>query len=590
MHMFKRFINLISDMTFLKKMMIIYLLCVLCPLLTISVYYYRISSESTEQQKRESFEKIIESAAKGIEDCINSAIIDGEYLGVNNTIYTMLSTKDGDRYDFYSVASNIDSMVRGFNSLGVVDSLMIYCDNPSLYRNSSVIFLDDNIRDTQWYKDYKENDGLYYLYSVTEGDIYNECGDIVILYEGSHSWKSDREIIFKITLGRDRITEILRRNALDGKFYLADADGRIIASSETEMFDGGCTDKSVQEVYEQEGFEFITYELNMPKDFILVARYDKFSIKDIISGLTPGFFIIVLINLVFASVIIALISLSLSGRINLVTETMKKMSNQQFELMEENGAGNDEIGVLIKGTNNAIYKINNLIEKVYVAEIEKQDATLKALHSQINPHFMFNMLEVIRLNAMMKKETETAENIKNLSKMLRKIITWGKDVITVKEELTFVDAYLKLQKYRLGNECRIEVEADEKALLQMIPKMAIQVFVENAFVHGLLGDEEKVIKISVKRNGDRVEYSVYDNGTGIDAITLEKIKNKEIISEKNIGIMNVLKRMTLCYGDCFDFEISSLENEFTLVKIDMPYNTDEIYTGEVSEYAEGNDS
>ncbi len=578
--MIKRFINIISDMTFIKKMIFIYILCILCPLLTISVYYYRISSQSAKEQKKESFEKTIEAAAKGIEDCINSAIIDGEYLGVNDTIYRMLSTKSGDRYDFYSVASNIDSMVRGFNSLGVVDSLMIYCDNPFLYRNSSVIFLDENLRNEQWYRNFKENDGLYYLYSVTESDIYNECGDIVILYKGSHAWKSDNEIIFKITLRRDRITEILRRNALDGKFYLADSTGRIIASSETEMFDNGCSDKYVQQVYEQEGFEFISYELNMPKDFTLVARYDKFSVKDIISGLTPGFFIIVLINLIFASVIIALISTRLSRRINLVTETMKKMSNQQFELMEENDAGNDEIGVLIKGTNNAIYKINNLIEKVYVAEIEKQDATLKALHSQINPHFMFNMLEVIRLSAIMKKESETAENIKNLSKMLRKIITWGKDVIPIKEELTFVEAYLNLQKYRLGNECRIEVDADESAILQMIPKMAIQVFVENAFVHGLLGDEEKIIKIAVKRNGDRVEYSVFDNGVGIDAKTLEKIKSKEIISDKNIGIMNVLKRLTLCYGDDFSFEISSLENEFTLVKIDMPYNTDEIYNKE----------
>jgi two-component system sensor histidine kinase YesM len=155
-----------------------------------------------------------------------------------------------------------------------------------------------------------------------------------------------------------------------------------------------------------------------------------------------------LINLVFPSLFIVYITSSLHVRILRILKHMRKVGDQNFELIK--GVNyQDEIGELTQAFNRMASKIKRLINEVYKADIQKKDlelqrkqAQLSALQSQINPHFLFNVLETIRMRSILKNEEETAKIIQNMAKMLRKSFIWGKDWVSVDEEIYLIKFFL----------------------------------------------------------------------------------------------------------------------------------------------------
>ncbi len=139
--------------------------------------------------------------------------------------------------------------------------------------------------------------------------------------------------------------------------------------------------------------------------------------------------------------------------------------------------------------NRMADRMNSLIDTAYRCrlkeqkmDIARQNAELMALYSQINPHFLFNALESIRMHSILKKEEETADMIQKLAIMVRQNVDWSSDSNTIKRELAFVEAYLSLQKYRFGERLSYQINAQEDCQNILVPKLTITTFVENACV------------------------------------------------------------------------------------------------------------
>jgi len=260
---------------------------------------------------------------------------------------------------------------------------------------------------------------------------------------------------------------------------------------------------------------------------------------------------------------------------------MDKIKKEEFCLIEGNRS-KDEIGLLIEDFNNMIQKIRSLIEDVYKAdlqkknlELERKQAELNALQSQVNPHFLFNTLESLRVRSLLKDETETAEMIHHLSKIYRSMFIWKNDIITVKEEIEFINDYLELQKYRFADKFDYEVNVPEDVLACRIPKMTIQPFIENSCVHGMKKQiDEGFIYLGIEKLEDRLVINIRDNGIGMSEEKLSKIlsslNNDQYFHNDNIGIKNVYNRLKLYYGDQFQFDIRSSSNVGTQIYISIP--------------------
>ncbi|MBP1889475.1 LytS/YehU family sensor histidine kinase [Clostridium moniliforme] len=252
-------------------------------------------------------------------------------------------------------------------------------------------------------------------------------------------------------------------------------------------------------------------------------------------------------------------------------ERIKSIANMMFHIsnyiVEE--------AVLKMAQNELNEKNIKFIEaKKEKAELEKEfeACRLKALQSQINPHFLFNVLNSISSLAIIEEAPKTQEVIYDLSNLLRYTLKKVDKILPIEEELDYIESYLSLQKVRFGERLDYKIDIDNELKDKKIPFMTIQTFVENAIVHGLeLKEDGGRVDIYSEENEDSLILCIKDNGTGITRDKLneirEDLKYKYDNNLDKIGINNVNKRMAHYYGDDYNIEIQSKVREGTLVKI-----------------------
>jgi len=230
---------------------------------------------------------------------------------------------------------------------------------------------------------------------------------------------------------------------------------------------------------------------------------------------------------------------------------------------------NDEIGRLGSEYDQMISRINDLINKVYVAEIEEKKAELKALQAQINPHFLYNTLDTIYWKAVSGDNESVQESINALSKLFRLALNFGNEMSLVSQEKEFIGYYILLQGIRYKNKFEYEIKFDEATLNYKIPKLILQPFVENAIIHGLeVANRKTFLKITSILDGEYIHFTIRDNGPGIPEEKLNQIMSNS--DAKSYGIRNVRNRLALYYNNDFEFDVNSQIDKGTEISIRIP--------------------
>ena len=290
------------------------------------------------------------------------------------------------------------------------------------------------------------------------------------------------------------------------------------------------------------------------------------------------------ISLLLPAFVLYKINNSIVYRIKKLDQVFGKRENDEL-VRVDNPEGSDELGNLMFNYNKMVDQVNNLIKIVYKERLKEQEmsiarqkAELLALHSQINPHFMFNALESIRMHSLIKGEIETAEMVEKLALMERQYVNWDSDMISIEQEVSAVEAYLLLQKYRFGDKLKYEISIEESCKKRLIPKLTVVTFVENACVHGMENKtSECFVYLRVYNKNNDFIIEVEDTGNGIDDERLNEIREKaktinieDLKSDKHIGIYNALLRLKMTMGDKYRFDIESEEGIGTLIQIIFP--------------------
>ncbi len=277
--------------------------------------------------------------------------------------------------------------------------------------------------------------------------------------------------------------------------------------------------------------------------------------------------------------IIALYAGNFSKRLNNFKVQIHKAAAGDFNLSTVNG--NDEIADLYKDLNTMINSLQHLITTIYEEQVQKEklnsrqkEVEFKMLASQINPHFLYNTLETIRMKARCNGEKDIEELVKMLAKIMRRNIQAGDTLVTLKSELELVEYYLKIQQYRFGERIHFHINLYCDVEQLKIMPLIIQPIVENAFIHGLEAKEgEGEIKIDVNMT-DSLYIIVEDDGIGMTGETLEEIKDSlndyARLTRSSIGLNNVNQRIKLLYGDKYGLLIESEENKGTKITIQLP--------------------
>ena len=250
----------------------------------------------------------------------------------------------------------------------------------------------------------------------------------------------------------------------------------------------------------------------------------------------------------------AFFTLKLTRPIEEVADKMLQVQTEGFDIKLPD-YDNKEFHEISFAFNQMTEYINNLIKQVYEKQISIKEMELKFLQTQMNPHFMFNVLNALALQARIDGNEEICELISTFSKLIQaKIYRSDTEKVKIREELEYVGYYLKIQQFRYGDALSWNVETEGKDILEMrLPKLCIQLLVENALVHGL---EPKTgagrVDIHIKGGEEGVYITVTDDGIGFDADGEVKLPIRETVPDKrhnHVGLNNVDHIIRLMYGE-----------------------------------------
>lgn len=238
----------------------------------------------------------------------------------------------------------------------------------------------------------------------------------------------------------------------------------------------------------------------------------------------------------------------------------------------------DEFGIIAKAYNNMLIDIKNLIESNKEEVSLRMQSEIKALEAQFNPHFLFNTLETIRIMIKLDKE-KAGDIIVNLSSLLRYGINNEIHSVKLKDDIGYINSYLKILKYRFGDKLQFKINIEDQVLESVIPKLLLQPVIENSIKYGFENKSTINIEITSIIKDDIINIVIKDDGCGIEKermYYLKKLLSKNQNDTDTIGLYNIKKRIQLIYGEEYGVEIDSIEGEGTRVTIILPYIRKEV--------------
>lgn len=314
----------------------------------------------------------------------------------------------------------------------------------------------------------------------------------------------------------------------------------------------------------------VNYTRDNTYDFITVGVIPENAIYQKVDILNEKITLVAVLCIASVILLTVLTTGLFAKRIKIIVRTIQKIQKGDFSARAEVGDSGDEVQVIANNLNIMSKRIDEYIKKEYVYKLRQKDAMLKqktdqlyTLQMQVNPHFLYNTLEVIRMTALGAGDTGAEKMIKLLAKMLRSTVKGGM-FLTVREELQNCESYLELVKIRFGDRLRVSYHIDPRILSYTIPKNIMQPIVENSIVHG--GKANSISIEGVYEDG-KIIITVSDNGVGIPGPALSGINaqlNKPYdIKDNRIGIFNANSRIKLLFGDKYGVRLKSSPGEGT---------------------------
>lgn len=299
------------------------------------------------------------------------------------------------------------------------------------------------------------------------------------------------------------------------------------------------------------------------------------SIEELNQTLITGTLLLLSITLIIGIIL----SGSIDRRFAIVLDKIREVSQGNLKISSSN-LGSDEIGIFDTSFTHMVHQVNQLIEKNYITEIRKKDAEFMALQAQINPHFLFNSLEIINSLIEVERYHTACEVNQRLSDLLRYSINHNSSgIVTLAEEIDYMNNYVYIQHIRFENKFTFQTDIDERCLGCHIVKLVFQPFIENSIKHGFSGiPSGGHILFSVRVEDENLLISIQDNGKGMEAseyaglmARLDK-EDFDDFQEQNesIGILNIHYRLKLKFGAAYQLTITTGEGQGMCTRLRIP--------------------
>lgn len=404
------------------------------------------------------------------------------------------------------------------------------------------------------------------------------------------SGSGEKEGVFFIDLNYSAISGLCDQSTVGTKGYafILDARGNIVYHPQQQQLYNELQTENISLIMDTDEDTVLTGTGNNGKLYS-ISRSDKTgwtvvdctNVRELLSKSRQAQSIYVLTAVVL--VIVALLfsrfmARSITLPIQKLRDSMKKVQEGDFSVSDVVVDSRNEIGSLTKSFDVMTHRIQELMEQNVHEQEQKRKSELKALQSQINPHFLYNTLDSIIWMAEGKKNEEVVLMTASLARLLRQSISNEDEVVPIANEVEYARGYLTIQKMRYKDKLEFQIDVDPSILHIPLIKLVLQPIIENAIYHGLKYKESKGLLIikGFPKDGNAV-LQVIDDGVGMDEETLAHIYDRHKVNyhSNGVGVYNVQKRLKLYYGEDYGITYESVVGKGTTATITIPGRQEE---------------
>lgn len=582
--------NIINNMKIRTKLIISYLSIVIVTVLIVGVYLTSRMNNIVVENAIKEGRYNNNSIKSRMEEVLKLAINTSDMIYQDDNLHSMLK-REYDNYgqvvSAYNEYTILSDYLKYYNEFNRVE---MYVDNDTLLNATGIFKVTDEIRGSSWYNKAIDDKGIItWLYKRDE-----TTGNYSLsLVRSINSISRGHIGVLVISINPNYLANIVNDELYKTSILV---DGKVIYSNDLkvgEIADLGGSEAEASYYYEineefnENGDHLILNTFKLDKSFnntfqVLVNVPVDIITMESNTVIKKGILIIGIV-IMSSLIVILYFSKNFSDRINILRSEMHKVVKGNFNI-KKSMDGNDEISEVYDDLYIMMESINKLIDEVYIRKIQQEklmvkqkEAEFKMLANQINPHFLYNTLETIRMRAFCSGDRELASIVKKLGKIMRRNLEVSNKNVSFESELELVKNYLEIQglrfKGKVEHEFNIEIDSKKYNILPLL----LQPIVENAFVHGLEGTKEKgKIVVSAFEDLGYLLVEISDNGCGMSKERLEFINdnlgktNKKENGHQSIGMGNINERIKIFYGDEYGIHVFSELNVGTKVVLVLP--------------------
>ncbi|MBO8436819.1 MAG: sensor histidine kinase [Spirochaetes bacterium] len=487
-----------------------------------------------------------------------------------------------------SIMTRLEALVSSRDDLvGIsvfsTDGNMLISTRPAIYDSK------DSIASELWFSRALGGEGDFFFTGPQRSSLGGN--GYVISYSTTISYRAMSKAIpavLLIELNFNAVAELLDSAHLSdtGYIYIISNDGDLVYHPKQRIMDDVLQHEDLESINEHVFGSYIsTFEGRERLTIIQTVGHTRWRLVGIAfmdELLEPlKLFRITLVAIMFFSIIVliitsSLIAMHITRPLRELETNMRRVRDGDFTFTAPH-YGSKEVESLSRSFELMIIRIEELMDKVRTTEALKRQRELDALQAKINPHFLYNTLDSVVWMAESGDNQGVVKMVTALASLFRISIAKGHDIITLKEELSHVESYLDIQSMRYRDKFRFTIDLPKELENTPTIKLIIQPIVENSIYHGIKYlQEEGLIEIKVRAEGDNIEIIIHDNGIGMDeetkaSLTKKNRDRKHLTDGNGIGIENIDERIKLSYGNEYGLKIESELDEGTTVTITIPH-------------------
>ena len=566
--------SLLLDVGLRGKLLCIFFLLLLLPLGAFTLYAFHRINTVIEEQTFSASQKAFEDTHTAVEDLFGRLTQVADILTMDPTLYALASgdsetTSYIQRLDDRNRISTTFAYLR---SMSGVDRIRLYVDNDYLYTNSTDIVSLQSVTGSRWLEPFQNGSVACWFGPADFSDQP----------ENEQQWYSLMRLIYdpssvqqplaivRVDIAADRVDAAVSRSTIT-------QNGTVLLLKDRQVLTSSASDRAQKLrdcVPAPQGSFHVQSATLKDCGWRLAAALPEDDIFRTSRELRLEMLAVVLLLAAAAYLLAYRLSQSIVRRLYRLNDTMHAVERGDVSARVE-PQGRDEIGQLMHSFSNMMTRIDTLMDEKLEQGQQIKALELKALQAQINPHFLYNSLDLINCTAIAYNIPQISRMVNALAKFYRLSLSRGREVIPLADELKHAQLYMEIQNMRFENRVHVEWDIEPGIEQCSIIKIVLQPIIENAVIHGIFEREDKTgcLRITAHRQQNDLVIEVEDNGVGMDEATREANFAADASSANTkggYGVRNINERLHLAYGPTYGLFCESEIGQGTRVTIRVP--------------------